>query len=251
MNELRSWIVECGDIARRQFNRAVGRRKADHSLVTETDIAIEQILVARLTARYPEYGIIGEEETSRELDREFVWALDPIDGTAGFIAGLPLWGVSLGLLRHGEPYFGMIYLPLLDACYWAGSDGPAYENDRPIQVTSPTHWESEDWLAVPSNAHRRFRIDFPGKTRCLSGTAASLCYVARGSAVAALIDRVSLWDLAGGLPILRAAGGIATTLTGAPINTATLLNRTAITGALLIGAPDQLDRIRPSIQPTR
>ena len=78
------------------------------------------LLVERITARYPDHGILGEEQTRQGLDREFLWALDPLDGTALFVAGLPTWGISAGLLRHGAPYFGMIYFPLLDDCYWAG-----------------------------------------------------------------------------------------------------------------------------------
>ncbi|HMO57175.1 MAG TPA: inositol monophosphatase family protein [Roseiflexaceae bacterium] len=246
--ELRTWITECGDLARRQFNYAVGRRKADLSFVTETDLAIEKLLVTRLLYRYPDYGILAEEGTSHAIDREFVWALDPLDGTASFIAGLPLWGISLGLLRHGQPYFGMIYLPLLDACYWAGPDGPAYYNGISTTVLAPSHWHSDDWICVPSNAHRRFTIDFRGKTRCLSGTAASFCYVARGSAIAALIDHVSLWDLVGGLAILRAAGGNAINLDGTPFDITTLLDRTNHSNALLVGAADQLERLRPAIK---
>ncbi len=121
--ELRTWMYECGAIALRSFRNVVGHRKADKSWVTEADVEIERGLVERITARYPEHGILGEEQTRQGLDREFLWALDPLDGTALFVAGLPTWGISAGLLRHGVPYFGMIYFPLLEDCYWAGPTG--------------------------------------------------------------------------------------------------------------------------------
>src|ERR671939_1486942 len=90
--ELRSWMQPCGAIALRSFRNVVGHRKADQSWVTEADLAIEQALVERITMRYPDHGILGEEQTRQGIDREFVWALDPLDGTAIFVAGLPTWG---------------------------------------------------------------------------------------------------------------------------------------------------------------
>ncbi len=125
IDELRAWLREAGVIAQAHFRQVVGWRKADRSWVTEADQAIERMLGERLAARYPGYGVIGEEQTRRETEAEFLWALDPIDGTASFVAGLPMWSISLGLLRHGLPVLGLVYLPLLDDCYWAGPEGPA------------------------------------------------------------------------------------------------------------------------------
>src|SRR5262245_55507712 len=178
LDELIAWVRDAGATARSYFNQAEARRKADRSWVTEADVAIERALVALLAARYPQYGIIGEEQTNTGAGREFLWALDPLDGTASFVAGLPMWGVSLGLLRAGVPYLGVVYLPLLEDCYWAEPSGAAFLNGHPIHVAPPRAWESEDWLSTPSNSHRRFTIDFVGKTRSLGCTAASLCYVA-------------------------------------------------------------------------
>src|SRR5262245_9302988 len=109
LDELRSWMHECAVVARTMFNQVTGRRKADRTWVTEADVTIEKILAERIAARYPEHGIIGEEQTRRATDREFLWAIDPVDGTAAFVSGLPIWGTSLGLLRAGKPYLGMIY----------------------------------------------------------------------------------------------------------------------------------------------
>src|SRR5262245_296812 len=223
-DELRSWMHECGVVARTLFNQVTGRRKADRSWVTEADVAIEKILAERITARYPEHGIIGEEQTRSETSREFLWAIDPLDGTAAFVSGLPIWGTSLGLLRQGRPYLGMIYFPLLDEYYWAGPDGGAFMNGRSIRVATPHDWEREEWLQTPSNTHRRFTIDFIGKTRNLGATVASFCYVARGSATGALITRAAIWDIAAGLAILRAAGGVAVGLSGAVVETDSMLD---------------------------
>jgi myo-inositol-1(or 4)-monophosphatase len=247
LDELRLWVREAGMLARQYFNRVEAHRKADRSLVTEADLAIERLVVERIAKRYPQHGIIGEEQTRQDLGREFLWALDPLDGTASFVAGLPMWGVSLGLLRDGLPYLGAIYLPLLDDCYWVGPSGDAYLNDHPIHVSSPSSWESESWIAVTSNSHRRFAIDFAGKTRTLGCTAASFCYVARGSAVGALITRSAIWDIAAGMALLQAAGGTAVGFSGAPLDTTLMLGGQLLPEPVLLGAQEQTTLLRAAI----
>jgi myo-inositol-1(or 4)-monophosphatase len=252
IEELCAWARESGDIALRLFNRARAQRKADNSPVTEADVAIERILVERIAARYPDHGIIGEEQTRFDITKEYVWALDPIDGTASFVAGLPVWGISIGLLHHGVPYAGLFYMPLTDDCYWA-IDDRAFLGHQPICVdTKPEHaWESEDWLAIPSDAHRRLEIDFIGKTRSLGSAAAAICYVARGSALGAVLTYATIWDLAGGIAILKAAGGVGVTLAGTPFDPATLIDGRALREPLLFGAPGTVDSLRRHIRVRR
>jgi len=245
--ELRAWMHACGLIALRSFRNVIGHRKADQSWVTEADVEIERMLVERITARYPDHGILGEEQTRQGLDREFLWALDPIDGTALFVAGLPGWGISAGLLRHGEPYFGMIYFPLLEDCYWAGPTGSAMLNDQPIHVLPPRPLDSQDWIATPSDTHRRFTINFDGKTRGLGSTVGPFCYVARGSALGGLISRAAIWDIAAGLAILQAAGGVAVGLSGAPINTSAMLDGRLLGEPAILAAPHQILALRTGI----
>jgi myo-inositol-1(or 4)-monophosphatase len=245
--ELRRWMQECGAIALRTFRNVVGHRKADQSWVTEADVEIERVLVDRITARYPTHGILGEEQTRQGLDREFLWALDPLDGTALFVSGLATWGISAGLLRHGQPYFGMIYFPLLEDCYWAGPTGSAMLNDQPIHVLPARPLDSQDWLATPSDAHRRFTIDFGGKTRGLGSTVGPFCYVARGSALGGLISRAAIWDIAAGLAILQAAGGVAVGVSGAPIDTSAMLDGRSLDEPAILAAPHQIPELRRMI----
>jgi myo-inositol-1(or 4)-monophosphatase len=239
---------ECGVIALRSFRNVVGHRKADRSWVTEADLEIERMLVERIAARYPEHGILGEEQTRQGIDREFLWALDPLDGTALFVAGLPTWGISAGLLRHGKPYFGMIYFPLLEDYYWAGPTGAAMLNNRRIQVLPPRPPDSQDWLATPSDAHQSFAIDFAGKTRGLGSTVGPFCYVARGSAVGGLISRAAIWDIAAGLAILQAAGGVAVGLSGAPLDTSAMLDGRLIDEPAILAAPHQVQALHDVIR---
>lgn len=246
--EVKAWAEEGGAIARRYFNNVTRTHKADRTLVTQADIEIEQVLRTHIEARYPDHGIMGEEQGIGAIDREFVWSLDPLDGTASFVSGLPIWGVSIGLLRDGLPYLGVVYLPMLDDCYWVDASGPAYRNDVPIQVSAVAEFDGNDWMAVSSNAHRRFRISFPGKTRSLGSVAAEFCYVARGSAVGALISRANLWDMAAGLALLRAAGGVATLFSAAPLDIPPLLDGRKISEPLLISTPALLEPLRGYIK---
>lgn len=244
IDEVRTWAAEAGRLARSYFNRVSHVRKADRSPVTQADLEIEIMLRERITARYPDHGIIGEEQGIGSIDREFVWCLDPIDGTAAFIAGLPTWGVSIGVLRYGEPYLGVIAMPLIEDCYWADVEGPAFRNDEVITVSSAARIDGNDWMGISSYAHRQYRFDFPGKMRSLSSVAADCCYVARGSAVGALIGRANLWDLAAGLSILRAAGAAIVGLSGAPLDVPPLLSHPKLSEPVIIGPPQLMATLR-------
>lgn len=246
--ELTEWLREAGVIARGYFNAVDGARKADNSYVTRADTEIERYLVARLAARYPTFGILGEEQTSTALTNEYVWALDPLDGTAGFVNGLPIWGPALGLLHRGVPVAGIIHLPLLDDTYTAAIDGPALRNGQPIAVAPPRPYDGEDWMTVPANCHRQLDIGFVGKTRSLGSTAASICYAARGSAAIALVALSGIWDIAAAFAILRAAGGIAQTLDGQRVDDRSVLDNPRVKGALICGAPHHIAQILPTIR---
>lgn len=249
IDEVRSWAVAGGKTALASFGHVESRRKADRSFVTEADEAIERQIVAAISARHPDHGILGEEHASSHLDREFVWVVDPIDGTAAFVAGLGSWCISIGLLRHGQPYLGVIYVPTLNDCYYAGPTGDAYLNQQTIHVISPDAWDGEHWLATPASLHRRFDLDFIGKTRVLGSIAAQICYVARGSALGALLVDARSWDVTAGLAILRAAGGVIAPLDPTISTSATPLEGTWISKPLLVAAPQQIERLRSAFRP--
>jgi myo-inositol-1(or 4)-monophosphatase len=247
LKELREWLHECGTVAKSFFNHVKGTRKSDRSWVTEADVQVERILSERLARRYPSYGILGEEQARSGTNREFVWALDPIDGTAGFVAGLPIWGISLGLLRNGRPHAGLLYFPMMEDWYWAEPGGPALFNGTALAVAATGEWDSEDWLSVPANTHRRFDIDFVGKIRSLGSTAASICYAARGSAIGSLFVSASIWDVAAALAVLQASGGVAETLSGAPFDCTVLLDGSQQREPALAGAPWHVAALRERI----
>jgi myo-inositol-1(or 4)-monophosphatase len=246
--EVRAWARECGMLARRYFNAVTGRRKADRSWVTQADEEIELFLRARIARNYPHHGIMGEEGGVDHAEREWVWSLDPLDGTGAFVSGLPIWGVSIGVLRGGLPRVGVIYLPMLDECYWADSAGPAFCNTTPIQVSEATAVDSTDWIGGPSKAHLRYRLSFPCKMRSLGSIASYFCYTARGSAIGALLGRPHLWDLAAGMAILHAAGGVTALLDGSPLDAGALLRGDVPPQPVVISTPALIGPLREHMQ---
>jgi myo-inositol-1(or 4)-monophosphatase len=248
LSELQDLAREGGKLARSYFRHATASRKADSSWVTEADIAVEQLLIGHLRVRYPTCGFIGEEQSRSDLEREYVWAIDPIDGTGAFVNGLPVWGVSIGLLHHGQPYLGAFYVPIADELYWNDPAGGAFLNGELIQVIGPRAWDTEDWIAIPSNSHRRYTISFPGKARSFGSSVADLCFVARGSALGALLTRCAIWDLAAGLAILGAAGGAYTGLSGAPPDLPGMTRSgDVLREPLVVSSPAHLEPLRASI----
>ena len=212
LQTVRDWAEEAGKISLHYFNEVEVRIKADRSVVTAADEEIEQLLRNRIRAAYPDHSIIGEEQEGGHSDAPYSWAIDPIDGTSNFVDGLPIWGISIGLLDHGVPVLGCFYMPLINEWYEADIEGPAMFNNKPITVTGGDLLDSETWICVTSNVHRRYHIDHPGKVRSLGSLAAFLCYVARGTAAGAIIGAPYIWDIAAGLAVLRRAGGDIKTL---------------------------------------
>ncbi|MSO70921.1 MAG: histidinol-phosphatase [Alphaproteobacteria bacterium] len=112
-----------GSIARRYFRSALAViDKPDATPVTIADREAETAMRAEIARAYPQHGIVGEEHGSERPDAEFVWYLDPIDGTKSFIAGVPLFGTLIGLAREGRPYLGIIDHPALNE-RWIGLSG--------------------------------------------------------------------------------------------------------------------------------
>ncbi len=112
--------------------------KADASFVTDTDKAIEKRMREMIIRAFPNHGIMGEEFTNTDLDAEFVWVLDPIDGTAPFIAGIPVYGTLIGLAWKGKPFVGVMDHPATSDRWTGVTDKFAKRNGQPVMVKSCT-----------------------------------------------------------------------------------------------------------------
>jgi myo-inositol-1(or 4)-monophosphatase len=248
---VKEWARQAGEIALRYFNRVEGTRKEDRTLVSAADLEIEDLLVSLLKKTYPGHGIVGEEGTN-EIRGEYVWAIDPLDGTRSFLSGLPVWGVSIGLLWRGQPWLGVFHLPLLDDWYYsAHPTAGAFWNDHPIHCPVPDGWDEDSLLCIPADVHLRYSIRFPGIVRALGSAAAHLCYVARGNAMAVFLDRPGIWDIAAGAAIVRAAGGTLRYLEGTEVFGGDLLDEGTTLKPLVGAHPSIVDRLRAHIEPNR
>lgn len=247
---VREWARQCGEIALGYFNRVEGTRKPDRSLVSAADLEIEELLVGLIKAAHPDHGIIGEEGTN-QVRGECLWAVDPIDGTRSFLSGLPIWSISIGLLWRGQPWLGVVHLPLLDEWYWSASPrAGAFWNDQPILCPAPQGFDEDSLLCVPADVHLRYSFSFPGIIRGLGSAAAEICYVARGNAMAVFLDRLGLWDIAAGAAILKAAGGTLRYFEGSDDGLAgSLLDQGTLLKPLLGAHPSIIDRLPAYIEP--
>ena len=251
------WLIDlakaAGDIALSHYRQTVVQWKADATQVTEADRAIERFLTAELRRRYPQDGILGEEGAGYRATSERTWVLDPIDGTAVFAAGLPIWSICIGLMVGDRPAAGVVYLPATNDCFAAGLDGPATLNGAPIHVMPPGPLHIESMLFGAADAHRLWQIDFPGKVRGLGSCAANFCFVACGSGVAAVNTDTALWDIAAALAILERAGGQATLLDGSteprsPLPLAHMMDGSKLPSPILAAPPHYLAELRAHLR---
>jgi myo-inositol-1(or 4)-monophosphatase len=209
---------ESGDFIRplfRQHSVAV-ETKADQSPVTAADRGAEELMRARIARRFPQHGIIGEEFGSDRPDAEFVWMLDPVDGTKSFISGVPLWGTLIALLHQNQPVLGCINQPVLDQLI-VGDGRVTLLNGSPVRCRSTKRVEDATLLSSdalnPAKYQDGARYDALQQRAKLVRTWGD-CYgyllVATGWADAMLDPIMNPWDIAAMVPIIRGAGGTIT-----------------------------------------
>jgi myo-inositol-1(or 4)-monophosphatase len=195
------------------------RSKGDRDMVTDLDVEIERAVRASLHHDAPHVAFLGEEESSATGTRELTWALDPIDGTANLIHGLPLFAISLALVRDDSPILGMIDPPALRQRYSAVRGQGAFLNGEPIQVGDggdlADAMVTVGDYAVGQDAGRRneLRLAVTGqlarkvlRVRMLGSAAIDLAWLAEGKTDACIIVGSHPWDIAAGVIIATEAG---------------------------------------------
>jgi myo-inositol-1(or 4)-monophosphatase len=213
-----------GKIALDYFERAEVSWKADDSMVTEADVAIQSWLEDEIAAAFPSDGVLGEEGLTKSRLRpgaRFVWVIDPVDGTNNFGRGIPGFAISVGVLRDGLPFAGAVYDPVSSQLFAACVGQGAWLNGRRLRV-APAALSSRSLFSIRSP----FAREVPGyvshwlgryRLRRFGSTALQLCYVAAGALAFVHDHRASLWDIAGAAPILGEAGAVITAEDGAPL----------------------------------
>lgn len=223
VEELHRRALEYADVARALINDARRdgfkvERKRDHSLVTDADLAVEQALRARITAHYPDHGIIGEEFPALHPQAAFQWILDPIDGTEDFVHGVATFGSILALHYRGTPLVGVVDHPALGLRCHAAFGRGTYHGDQRVRAMDLAADVPNERLRVVLSARAgfvRYRDDgasFDALTRAFPNHRIyRSCFghsvVAMG-AVDAMVDyHDTLWDLAAAQILTEEAGG--------------------------------------------
>jgi len=176
--------------------------------VSEVDHNVEVLIRAKLAERFPDHDILGEELDERPgRDQDFVWAIDPIDGTANFINGFPLFSASIGVLHKGEPVVGALWCSTSHALragvYHARQGGRLHFEEQPLEVKlNPAIRRRLAGAPKTSAPH-----DLPWENRVTGSAAIECAFVAAGLLRVARFQLPNVWDVAGGLALVQAAGG--------------------------------------------
>jgi len=222
---------EAGVIVRDSFPRTalahVGFKGAVNP-VTETDVAVEELIVARLRATFPDHRILAEEGDGDEwrVPGLPLWLIDPLDGTNNFAHGFPHLGISLALLVESQPVVGVIHDPLRGETFAATVGGGTTLDGRPVHVSSVERLESAflatgfpyDRRTAPDNNVERldhFLRRSLGVRRA-GAAVLDLAYVACGRLDGFWEIRLKPWDVAAGMLLVREAGGKVTDFEGGP-----------------------------------
>ncbi len=245
---IRPALLEAGRMALALHSELDDARiKTDETPVTKADEAIETLLVGHIRREFPRHYILAEEGSMGGNDAEFMWVIDPLDGTRAYVSGLPVWGISVGLLKKGKPLVGAFYMPAVNELYEGHGENVTF-NGQPLPPPTGSLSSRFAFLAVPSNCHLEYDISF-GRLRSLGSTAAHLIYVMRGAAVGALTRQVRVWDIAGVLPMLWALGIELRYLSGAHFHIAKLLDGRRAPEPILVAPANVIDHLQGMIHP--
>lgn len=207
-----------------QFGKLTPQRKADGSLVTQADRWADQTIREAIAASFPDHGVLTEETLHLFPQQDWCWIVDPIDGTTNFTRGIPIWGISLGLLYQGTPVFGFVHFPQIQQSfhgYWYGESGltgpvGAYLNEQPIHTSSDSP-SLNHIFNLCARSTFLLKNSFPCKIRLVGVASYNMLLVASGAALGSVEATPKIWDIAGAWVILQAAGGCFVSLNNEPI----------------------------------
>lgn len=212
-------------------------RKGDGSPVTAVDQAVEDGIREMIAAEWPGHGIIGEERGETSPDSEFVWVIDPIDGTLPFLAGFPVYGTLIALLHNGKPVLGVVDMPGTQE-RWVGCDGlPTTRNGEPVRTracadlsaallstSNPDFYGATDFQAFE-------RLKAKARWTVYGGSCMAYAQIATGRIDVGVDVEFDIFDYLALAPVIEGAGGIVTDWEANPL--------TLKSGGRLIAAGDR------------
>jgi len=193
--------------------------------VTAADHAAETAMRNLIHRTFPDHGIIGEEFGSERPEAEYVWVLDPIDGTKSFISGMPAWGTLVALLRSGKPVFGMMNQPFIRERFSgdgarAHYRGPAGERDLRIRtcgaLTEAVLFTTSPLLMNTTDRASFARVESKVRLSRYGGDCYAYCLLAAGHIDLVIETELKAYDVLPLMPIITGAGGLITSWDGTP-----------------------------------
>ncbi len=196
--------------------------KADGSPVTEIDCKVEKFLRSEIKAHFPNFGILGEEFGNEQLDAEYVWVIDPVDGTREFATGLPNFGSLIALCHQAVPVLGVIELPIEKLRAIGAKNRPTTCNGKPVKTRKcellknavvcaggPDSWGVEE----PKLAKLRQNTSW----RVYDGGCAAYVSLARGYLDVCIDTTLDAFDFCALAPVIEGAGGVMSDWQGKPL----------------------------------
>jgi myo-inositol-1(or 4)-monophosphatase len=234
-DELRAWL----DLAKRAARKA-GIIQAEHlghlsgyklkataNIVTEVDLLCEQAVIGLLREEAPEHNILSEEQGGDALSSEYIWVIDPLDGTTNYTHTYVKFCTSIALVNRGKPIVGVIFDQMANEMFYAVRGQGAFLNGKPIQVSSVP--KLNEALLVTGFSYDRGKrlcdnieifqkvLPHPHSIRVDGSAALDLCYVASGRMDGFWERNMSPWDVAAGSLLVEEAGGLVTDLKNQPM----------------------------------
>jgi myo-inositol-1(or 4)-monophosphatase len=242
MATMQEFLAPCEQAARlggRELLRWQGkfqwREKSKKDLVTEADLASQQAIQAFVAAEFPDHDFLGEEDegavdfAGKQARKPFRWLVDPLDGTANYVHGLPNYAVSVAIEYAGNVVCGVVYDPNADECFAAARGQGATLNGKRVSVSGCQHLEEALVAASFAPNVRRGSPEIARfvevLVRCqsmrrLGSAALNLCYVGAGRLDSYWATSVKIWDVAAGMLFVQEAGGTVTSMDGSPVSLA-------------------------------
>ena len=201
------------------------RSKRKNDFVSEVDHAAEEAIIGVLREAYPAHGFLAEESGEKNADAEYVWVIDPLDGTTNFLHGFPQYCVSIALLHKSKPQQAVVYDPNRNELFTATRGSGAFLNDRRIRVTRTDRLDSAlvgtgfPFRELENNLHRyvtmmKTMMRGTAGIRRAGAAALDLAWVAAGRMDAFWEIGLSPWDMAAGALLVREAGGLVSDFDG-------------------------------------
>ncbi len=199
--------------------------KGPGDFVTASDIKVEKILIDELGKARPNYSILSEEIGEIKNDEEFKWIIDPIDGTANFLHGIPHFGISIGLEKNREIICGMIFDPIKDEIFAAEKGNGSYLNNQRMRVSARSKLENciiftggpkreSKTRDLAIEEYNKFSSKVLIPIRKMGSAALDMAYVAAGRCDGFWQRNLNYWDIAAGIIIVKEAGGFVTDFKG-------------------------------------